>query len=66
MLSLSIFVYSTPLADRECACADEIAIRNVYRCLIYIYIVTIRLPNPACLLGVMMMIAFIITLGEIM
>ena len=48
MLSLSIFVYSTPLADRECACVAKVAIWYVYMCLIYMYIATVRLPNPAC------------------
>jgi len=48
MFSSSTFVYSTPLADRECACVAKVAIRYVYMCLIYIYIATIRLPNSAC------------------
>jgi len=46
--TLSIFVYSTPLADKECACVAKVAIWYVYMWLIYMYIATIRLPNSAC------------------
>jgi len=37
---LPVFIYSTPLADRECACVDNVAISSwyVYVCLIYMRI----------------------------
>jgi len=52
---LPLFVYSTLLADRECACVDKVAIWYVYMCLVYVYsahIATTCLINSACQQGV--------------
>jgi len=45
---LQVHLSTHPLTDRECACVAKVAVWYVYMCLLYIYVVTLLLPNSAC------------------